>query len=239
MLRSSMVSTLLSSGIIGDGTLEKSVHEDTAARLREELAQYAIDRRTIAIGGSEEIWQNDLFSSMEDAWWSLILGISNYAEMILLTKQPKSILCITPSMVIGTYVWANKHQDVDVTFMNSHGLYVYENHLAPYSEKHALTDYSVVDYQDIVENSVGVGTYDYIYAVAWDIVSDRAMQDACVNILNPGGVLFVSLTNNGTKLYRDSYHSHPYTAFHTNLKSKNGSIFHVPAHYGFTVFSKD
>lgn len=240
MLRSSMVSVLLSNGFDSDIQESRAAQEDVAKAVLAELQQYGIDRRTVAIGGSEEIWLNDLMSSTEDSWFSLIHGAHNYIEMMLLTKKPEKILCITSGIALCINTWANSMPEgaVEVTFMNSHGLYAYENYLTEISPAHALRDYYVVDYQDIVDESYPEDRYDFIFATAWDIVSDARLQDTCVNLLNEGGVLFVSATNNGTKLYRDSFHSHPYAQFHRNLMSKDGYTYHVPAHYGFTVFSK-
>lgn len=240
MLRSSMVSVLLSRGFDSDIQASRLVQEDVAKAVLAELQNYSIDRRTIAIGGSEEIWLNDLMSNTEDSWFSLIHGAHNYIEMMLLAKKPQKILCITSGIALCINTWANSMPSgsVEVTFMNSHGLYAYENYLTNISSSHVLDDYYVVDYQDIVDCAYPEDKYDFIFATAWDIVSDTKLQDACVDSLNSDGILFVSATNNGTKLYRDSFHSHPYSQFHRNLMSKDGCTYHIPAHYGFTVFSK-
>ena len=240
VIRTATVSRLVSKTLLNQRyDEEKTFHEDSSSAVLAERATFNMDRRTIAIGGSEEIWLHDLFNNMDPSWYEMILSVNDPAEMAILIKNPKNILTFDPGLGSGLYVWFKEKAEpgTKMTFVNGPALDVFEQHMLNINELHVLPEYSVIDYDDL-ENGIEE-KFDYIHCFAWDIVSDPDVQRQCVDALAPGGVLYVGLTNNGTKLYRDAYHSHPYAEFHENLAAMDGHTYHVPALYGYTVFIKN
>jgi hypothetical protein len=241
VIRTATVARLLSTTLFDKDSLDegKLFHEDSSAAILNERAGFNIDRRTIAIGGSEEIWLQDLLNQMDPSWFEMIKSVSDPIEMALLMKKPKNILSFAPGLGTGFYVWLTTiaEPDTKVTFVNNPTLDAFEQHMLNKNDVHTIGEYSVIDYEDLED---GIDEkYDFIMTMAWDIVSDPEIQRQCVDALAPGGVMYTALTNNGSKLYRDAFHSHPYAEFHSNLGGMDGHTYHVPALYGHTIFIKN
>jgi SAM-dependent methyltransferase len=240
VIRTATVTRLVSGTLLNNKHDEaKTFHEDSSAAILAERTGFNIDRRTIAIGGSEEIWLHDLLNQMDPSWFEMIRSTNEPAEMALLMKSPKNLLVFGPGLGSGLYVWLKEKSEpgTKITFVNGPALDAFEQHMLGLNEPHSLEQYDVIDYEDL-ESGIE-DKFDFIHCFAWDIVSDPEVQQWCVDALAPGGVLYVALTNNGTKLYRDAYHSHPYAEFHENLRNSDGNTYHVPALYGHTVFIKN
>lgn len=240
VIRTATVARLLSTTLLKDTHDEaKLFHEDSSAAILSERAGFNVDRRTVAIGGSEEIWLHDLLNQMDPSWFEMIRSTNEPAELALLMKSPRNLLVFGPGLGSGLYTWLKEkaHEDTKITFVNGPALDAFEQHMLGLNEVHSLIEYSVIDYEDLEAGTAD--KFDFIHCFAWDVVSDPDIQRQCVEALAPGGVMYTALTNNGTKLYRDDFHSHPYAEFHANLGNMDGHTYHVPALYGHTIFIKN
>ena len=240
VLRTATVTRLISNTLVTSNFEEgKTYREDSSALALAEYATFNIDRRTIAIGGSEEIWLFDLMNKMDPSWYEMINSVQTITEMAFLIKNPRKILSFCASIPSTMCLWLSNMADpeTELTFVNNPMLDAYEQHMIPISDTHTYSKYSVIDYDDL-ENGIE-DKYDFITAMAWDIVSDPDLQRQAVDALAPGGILCVALTNNGGRLYTDAYHEHPYTEFHENLGKMDGYVYHIPALYAHTLFIKN
>lgn len=237
VLRTAMVTHNLNKTVIADLDTVTQYHSDAAETTLAERAAFGVDRRTVAIGGSEEFWMIDLLRNPTREWMSVVVSMNDSVELMLGTKKPKNILALSAGMVAGAYAWINENPGTKLTLINDYQLDMYEQHMMPQSDVYTVASYDVIDHDDL---RAGVDDkFDFILSLPWDIMSDREVQKLCVDSLAPGGILFVALTNNGTKLYRDDFHTHPYADMHKFLHSCDGLTYHNPALYGFTVFIKN
>ena len=237
VIRSAMVTQHLNKTLIVDQASAIQFHTDYATTTLAERASFNVDRRTVAIGGSEEFWMTDLFKEPSLEWGAMIRSMNDSIELMLQVKNPTNLLYMSPGPVTSAYVWANAHPSANLTLMNSYQLDAYEQHQVTISSEYAASEYDVINYSDL---EAGVeDKFDFIMSMPWDIVSDPEVQKWCVDALAPGGILMVALTNNGTKLYKDDFHTHPYHAMHEFFHSCNGYTYHNTGHYGYTVFVKN
>lgn len=232
-----MVAQQLSRGIIPNPDDARVFHSESATSALSEQASFNMDRRTVAIGGNEELWLNDLLSGATTTWFSMLRSMNDSLELMVATKKPTKILSLTPGIGAGMYEWINENPTAKLTLINSPQLDVYEQHMMATSEVFTVANYDVIDFDDL--ETAACGQFDFIVVAAYDIVSDPEVQKWAVDALESGGLLYVALANNGGKLYRDDYHSHPYADLHQFLISCDGLTYHVPAHYGYTVFIKN
>jgi hypothetical protein len=198
---------------------------------------FNVDRRTIAIGGNEEIWLHNLFSDPTPVWWSMIRSVNDAAEMAVAMSRPQNILSFNAGIVPGMYKWLNQNPTAKMTFINNTQLDAYEQHVMSAAPEHTIANYSAISIDEL-ESGIE-DKFDFIFAMAYEIVSDPEIQQLCVNALASNGILYIALSNNGSKLYRDGYHTHPYADVHEFLKTCDGVTYHIPDQYGFTVFVKN
>lgn len=232
-----MVTQHLNKTLIADDADTVQFYADYVEPLLAERASFNVDRRVVAIGGSEEFWIADLLKNPTPEWSAMLSSMNDSMELLLQVKNPTNVLYMAAGSFPNTYAWVNANPSAKLTFMNNYVLDAYEQHLLPIGGDYAVSDYNVIDYSDL---EAGVeDKFDFIMSMSWDIVSDPEIQKWCTDALAPGGILMVALTNNGTKLYKDDFHTHPYHAMHEFFHSCDGHTYHNPAHYGFTVFVKN
>ena len=236
VLRSALVSQYLSNGLV-DSEYARETTTESSNAIAAERASFNADRRTIAIGGSEEIWLHDLLANATPEWWSMIRSVQDALEMMVIASRPQNILSFNAGIGAGMHKWANQNPSTKVTFINNAHLDAYEQHMMVAAPEHASAEYDVISVDEL-ENVIEE-KFDFIFAMAFDIVSDPEVQQLCVNALASHGILYIALSNNGSKVYRDGYHTHPYADVHEFLKLCNGVTYHIPDQYGFTVFIKN
>lgn len=233
VLRSALVTQNITKNIVS--TDRGQLLEWASAALAERQT-FNLDRRTIAIGGSEEIWLHDLLANPTPEWFAMIVSMHDSLEMMISASRPQNILTFNAGIGAGMHVWA-KENSAKITFMNNSQLDVYEQHMMSLCPQYTLPEYDAIGVDDL---EAGIEEkFDFIFAMAYDIISDPELQQLCVDALAPNGILYIALANNGSKLYRDGYHTHPYADIHEFLKSCDGYTYHNTSHYGFTVFVKN
>jgi hypothetical protein len=235
-----MVSNWLSYGFAGtpENSYFKDTMSDVAIAVTAERDSFNIDKRLIATGANEEIFLQDLVINAQDEWWQVMKTCANSLEIVLLTQKPKKILTFSPLNHISIYGWVMQ-SNADLTFVNSTALAEFEQHALGQHKLYELSDYSSIEISDLEDGLDEQDKFDFISAAAWDLSGDPALVRSCVDALAPGGVLHITQSNHGTRMYRNSYHSHPYAEFHKILTDSDGYTYHVSELYGFTVFIKN
>jgi len=239
VLRTAGVITLLSNTMLTKKNDEVLAYlQDSSSRILEYRNNLNIDRRTVAIGGSEEIWLQDLLHSMDPSWYNIIRSSGDQLEMLLLSKMPKNVLYTSPGLIPSLFIWLKDYalEGTKLTFLNNVALDTFEQHMYELDDMHSIEEYGAIDY-DYLETDIE-DKFDFIFGIAWEMVSEPDFVRHCINSLAPGGILHVGLTSNNSKIYRDAYHSHPFYHFHEVLKESDGLTYHDSSIYGSTTFIK-
>ena len=246
ILRMSLVSEFLSSTMLDNGTFGddfSQTQSEAATAILNERAAYSVDKRIVAVGGggNGEIFLYDLFKDAENEWFSLLKRVSASVESFLLAKNPKRILSSVPGTPAGLYSWINNEPAAvpHLTFMNNTFLDAFEQHMYGVHDQYTIDDYDVIDYEDLQNGIEESEKFDMIILMVWDVLGEPDLLKKYVDSLAPGGILHIASTNDSTRIYRNSYHSHPHTELHTVLKTLDGHTFHVSEFYGYTVFIKN
>ena len=216
-------------------------YSDIATAIVAERDSFNIDKRLIATGANEEIFLQDLLVNAQDEWWQVLQTSSHGLEIILLTRKPKKILtfCGGQKLAIFVSLLFPENSDAHLTFINNTALAEFEQHIHGKYEVYKLNDYSSIELGDLEDGLEEQDKFDLISVMAYDLSGDPDIVRNCVNALAPGGVLHIGVSNHATRIYRNSYHSHPYAEFHKILTDSDGYTYHVSALYGYTVFIKN
>lgn len=211
----------------------KDIEQDIARRVVEYRRSLGLDRRNVAIANCQSIWIWDQYLNMENEWQAVIESTYVEHESILMLKKPTKILCFDPYMS-GLAEYKNKYPLTEITFFNNDVLAEFEQHVRDFEPGYDY-DYSVIDHEDL-----GVEKFDFIQGFAWNFADNVEIVQLCINSLDNGGVLLISLSNQSAKLYlRAQYHAHPYVDMHRAMLENDGHTYHIASGYGQTVFVKN
>ena len=87
VLRSALVAQHISNSVLSDYIGPIS---EWASSALVERQTFNIDRRTVAVGGSEEVWLHDLMANPTTEWFSMIMSMNNSLEMMVTASKPRS-----------------------------------------------------------------------------------------------------------------------------------------------------
>ncbi|NDB03248.1 MAG: hypothetical protein EBY38_06240 [Flavobacteriaceae bacterium] len=234
VLQTAIISKLISKPLAS--TSEKKLSDiegDIAKRVVNYRLSLNLDRRNVAIAGTQSIWIWDQYMNMEPEWQAVVESSYIEHEHVLMLKKPQSILAFD-SYASGLAEYKSMYPDTEITFMNNDVLAEFEQHVRDYEPGYDY-DYSVIDFSDL-----GTEKFDLIQGFGWNFMHSPETVLGCVESLNPGGALLISLSNNSAKLYtRANYHAHPYVDIHRLLEKCDGFLYHVASGYGTTTFIKN
>ena len=243
ILRLALVSNWLSSTMGGSpaNVTFRDMVSDIATSIITERDSFNIDNRLIATGANEEIFLQQLAKNAPDEWWQVLKSSKNSLEIMLLVRKPKKILSFSAQDSLCVFGWLKRpeNSDAGITLVNNTKLYEFEQHIYKKYLPFMLDDYSSLELSDLEDGLEEQDKFDLISASAWDLSGDPDLVRSCVNALTPGGVLNITNSNHGTRIYRNSYHAHPYAEFHKILTDSDGYTYHVSELYGYTIFIKN
>lgn len=201
--------------------------------LDEEISS-GVDRSRLALGTMVSLNFADLLSD-ESSVAHHAAGIGALLlEMIITLSRPKSIL-LFPFTYRGLRIDHPTHQAIGVERVD-----IVNTPSLDYAERFwglTLSEDSLVLEQDIQDGTVG-HTYDVISVYLESVMQDDTMLLNLVDMLNPGGILFLMGTADSGSIYVHGP-AHPFYQPHEVLKSQDGiTLFFLPIGLGYTVVTK-
>jgi hypothetical protein len=212
---------------------------DASNSINQYISESNLDRRVVAVGAEPRIHIWDLLSSNIDGWKDhMYLASGPYAQMLAQIKSPASSLIFEPDrqfeLVATLSVLGSS-----ITFVNSECLLMFESFIRDQTSYPFSFDYTTIDMQDLESPSDEIH-FDFIAVSMVDLVNDFDIINQCVDLLNPGGIIYVAYANESGRLYSEDYYVEPVTEVYERILSLDGvSTYHMSNSIGFQIIIKD
>lgn len=198
-----------------------------------------LDRRVIAVGAEPRIHIWDLLSSNIDGWKDhTYIASGIYAQMLAKIKEPSSSLIFEPDRHFELVAVLNELGS-SISFINNECLFMFESFVRDAASYPFSFDYTTIDMDDLESPPEGLG-FDFISVSMLDLINDFDIIDQCAQILNPGGIIYITYANESGRLYSQDYYVEPLVNVYEKIFNLEGiTTYHMSNSVGFQILIKD
>ena len=237
VLIGNIVSRKFSKYISDDLNIEESFY-DIADSIVNYMNSLSLDKRGIAITGDyhQRVW--DVISTRsEGAKQTVFSNMQLFNQMVISMIKPQSSLILVPDQYLIT-VAALDSVGSELTFLNDQSLFNFENFVITNDAYPFSGNYSVIDYQDLIEESFSE-KYDFIFTGSIALYGEIGLLDVLVNSLNSGGCLIVGDSGSMAEIYQTIDYIMMGDKYHDALQELDGTYkYHIPFGIGFDIIIK-
>lgn len=217
----------------------EEVMTDAADAITNYKTSINIDKRVIAVGADLYIHLWEPWSALLDGWKErmFISGSGLYAMMLIDVGNPSTALISTPDRHFDLVAYC-ANQGIDLCFLNNDSLFNFENFIRDLPSYPFTFNYSVIDYQDFInDNTIG---FDFIQMFSSDFNINYDLIDPFIARMNSGGFAYITAANEEGRLYTEDYFIEPIANVIEAINAKPEiNSYHIPNAHGFQIIVKN
>lgn len=200
-----------------------------------------LDKRAVAVSTDYYIHREALMHDTTPGWFEMQDMIYNhYLQMVISLIKPKNALLFSLENVSSSLSYLCDIQ-CDLTVFNTYLNKFYHDFWKSHPEYELNFNYNIIDIQELslCPDVSAEQKFDFIHFNGIVLSWENDLLDKLIELLAPGGVLYLMLTNDVMRLYGSEYFTSPVYWLHENLSNRNDVYnFHIPDSVGFNIIQK-
>lgn len=219
-----------------DDDIYNEIREDVCRLVTDFLQSINVDRRALAIGSEYSLTQWEIYSGNQVGWTDMTyLFSTGLTTMMIDAKKPQRAFVSTPDDGFE-FVALLASMGASVSFLNNEWLLFFERFVLPHAEFPDVS-YATYDFNELM--NLTEPCFDFVSLSATHAVSNNEILDKLIDLMEPGAVMTLSMTNEIMKLYTPEYMIQPVYDVYEILENRDDiTYYHMPHGPGYQYVIK-